>query len=43
MKKKENLKISKKLKSLIGTVKLPENFDEEKAKDEYLTKKYLNR
>ena len=37
----ENEPISPKLRKLIGSVKLPKNFNEEKSKREYLEKKYL--
>jgi formiminotetrahydrofolate cyclodeaminase len=33
--------ISPKLKKIVGAVKLPDNFDEEKALRDYLEKKYL--
>jgi hypothetical protein len=34
-------KMSSKLKSLVGSVKLPKNFDEKKELDEYYRKKHL--
>ena len=34
-------KMSPKLKSLVGSVKLPKNFDEKKELDEYYRKKHL--
>jgi hypothetical protein len=37
----DHRKLSPKLKRLIGAVKLPPNFDEDKAKREYLEKKHL--
>lgn len=37
---KETSGISPKLNSLIGCVKLPKNFDEKKAKEDYLINKY---
>jgi hypothetical protein len=36
-----NEKISPKLKKIVGAVKLPKNFDEEKERRSYLEKKYL--
>ncbi len=33
--------LSNQLKEIVGSVKLPKNFDEKKAKREYLEKKYL--
>ena len=37
----ENEDISPKLRKLIGSIKLPRNFNEEKIRREYLEKKYL--
>lgn len=34
-------KMSSKLKNLVGSVKLPKNFDEKKELDEYFRKKHL--
>lgn len=38
---KPNNKISPKLKSLVGSVKLPKNFDEKKELEEYYRNKHL--
>jgi hypothetical protein len=38
---KETKDVSSKLKKLVGAVKLPENFDEEKELEEYFNKKHL--
>ena len=37
----ENEDISRKLRKLIGSIKLPKNFNEEKIRREYLEKKYI--
>jgi len=38
---KKNEDISPKLRKLIGAIKLPKNFNEQKIKREYLEKKYM--
>ena len=38
---KKNQKISSRLKKIVGSVKLPKNYDEEKELQSYLEKKHL--
>jgi len=40
--KKEEKKLSPTVQELLGSIKVPDDFDYEKAKYEYLKEKYLN-